>query len=75
MAATEEYRHDEDLIASFIERRARPAEGLTVSARFLYTAYKNWCETQRLKPMSGTSFGKKMAARFEKGAEKQRRSV
>lgn len=61
--ATEAYRMEQDVVGQFLADCTRTGEGLTVRAAALYAAYKDWCEKNGEKAMSGTAFGRRMADR------------
>lgn len=61
--ATEGYRQDEDLIASFIEEKCWVQSLALVKAGNLYGAYKAWCEDMGHRPMSGNKFGRRLRDR------------
>lgn len=66
VAATAEYRNEEDIVLQFIGERC--VTGLTAEVRAgeLYQSYKEWAQESGLRPMSSTMFGKKVGARFER---------
>jgi len=63
LAATSEYRADEDLIGQFIEERCWVQSLDQVKASNLYGAYKAWCEDMGHRPVSGNKFGRRLRER------------
>lgn len=64
--AVQEYRSASDLLGLWLTACCKlgPSESGTASA--LYNSYIHWCALNSLKPMSGTSFGRKLSERFKK---------
>jgi P4 family phage/plasmid primase-like protien len=67
-AATEAYRAESDILASFLDERTTKAP--EVAAGQLYEAYKTWAESNGEHAMTGTMFGRRMA---ERGFDKYRK--
>lgn len=72
IAAVDEYRADQDPVGEFIKAccvltgdKQDPATGelYEIEAKRVLEAYKNWCESAGLEPLSGRVFGTKMTAR------------
>lgn len=63
--ATTEYRHEMDVISSFIDECCTVGNG-QIKASEIYGAYIKWAETNNEYRMSNTKFGMEMAKRFEK---------
>ena len=58
LAATEEYRREEDILGQFLTERTRVKKGAKTRAMPLYKAYTNWCEENGITPRANTTFGK-----------------
>lgn len=65
-AATKAYHENEDVVGQFITDSCVIADNAEAPAQDLYDAYESWSKDLGLKPMSGISFGKRIAKRFEK---------
>lgn len=65
IAATDDYKRDEDLIGHFIFDRCVVKDNVEVKAGNLYKTYQKWCEEMGHKPINGTRFGKEMKGRFD----------
>jgi putative DNA primase/helicase len=63
---TEAMREENDVIGAFIADCCVVKANASVKAKDLYEEYKQWCTDNGNKPFSGTRFGKKMSARFQK---------
>lgn len=66
-AATQAYREEEDSMAEFIEERCTVLPGATCYAADLYTAYKEWAESQGEDVISKQALGRRLS---ERGYEK-----
>ena len=67
-AATEQYREDSDVLATFLAERCVMADDLSIGARLLYQAYRQWAGAEGIREreqLSSTAFGRRMAERFE----------
>ncbi len=64
--ATAAYRSDEDTLGLWLSECCLIGEGYSCKAMAAYQAYVQWCEALKVKPMTGTSFGRKMTERFPK---------
>jgi putative DNA primase/helicase len=60
MAATKDYRAEEDEVQQFIDEEVTPAPGKQIRADQVYHHYKIWCAIKGITHMSNTSFGKRM---------------
>jgi putative DNA primase/helicase len=65
-AATESYRHDEDVIGRFIADCIKVNSLGFVTGKKAYDTFKTWCDDAGIEPISGTSFGRKFGAKYEK---------
>ena len=65
IAATEAYRHDEDLIGQFLEARCELDPNAQVKGGELYKAYREWAEEMGMRPISQKFFGVEMKKRFD----------
>jgi putative DNA primase/helicase len=70
--ATDEYQREEDTLTQFIDDRCLVSPTGEVRANELYQAYKDWAIETGLRPMSGITFGKRIAEKFQR--EKRRSS-
>ncbi len=61
-----EYREESDELELFITANCIRNEVGTIRATAFYEAYRIWCGNNSTPPMTSTSFGKKMGAKFEK---------
>jgi putative DNA primase/helicase len=52
LAATEEYREEQDLIGDFVSERCALDPLFTCSASSLYDSYSAWCDENHQRPMS-----------------------
>ena len=68
IAATTEYRSEEDTLSLFVDEICRIGSEYTIAASALYQQYKTWLELNSLgRPMSSTAFGRRMGKQFERG--------
>lgn len=67
--ATEEYRKESDILASFLEENTSMDKEGMIKSSVLYSHYREWCEENGEKSISSTAFGK---ALLEKGVDKMR---
>ena len=65
VAATAQYKKDEDLIDRFISDCCMLGPNFVVQAGSLYTAYQKWAADMGMKAMTGINFGKEMQSRFD----------
>ena len=63
VSATQEYRHESDVLARFIEDRCLKTPKATAQARALYEAYREWAEHSGETVLSETTFGTRMRDR------------
>jgi putative DNA primase/helicase len=68
MAATSEYREDEDIIATFIDQCCTEGEGEEAASTF-YRSYKHWCLDNGYRPLGSQNLKKRMEG---KGFERTR---
>jgi len=69
-AATEGYRAEMDVLASFIEDRCVEHERAAALATPLYREYQNWCEENGEQPVKQTKFGLSLRERgFQKALQ------
>ncbi len=68
--AVAEYRHEMDVIASFIDACCIDGQG-SEKASVLYAVYCRWASENNEYKMSSTKFGAEMSKRFEKSRTKQ----
>jgi len=67
LAATQDYRQAEDVLAQFLADRCVTGEGSWASARELYGAYCQWCEGNSERATSQRRFGEALRERgFER---------
>lgn len=60
LRATDEYRHDMDVLAAFLEERCVVAPGARGTSKALYDAYTAWCQDNAEEPISARVFGLKL---------------
>jgi putative DNA primase/helicase len=60
MAATEDYRREEDILGRFLTECTIQQRGARTRAQDLYQAYREWCDANGITPRSNTTFGKKV---------------
>ena len=63
MQATEDYRHEMDVLEHFLEACCVLQASVSVKASLLYQAYHQWCETSGERSMSQRTFGLRLAER------------
>lgn len=54
--ATDAYRQDMDKLAGFIDERCSIGEKFTVNSSELYSAYKQWCDQENIRPIDSKKF-------------------
>ncbi|MBL8828896.1 MAG: hypothetical protein JNM18_18090 [Planctomycetaceae bacterium] len=69
LAATKDYRDEQDTLGQFIAERCVTSTTATVRATELYHAYTNWCSTTGEQPQKQRAFGTAMT---ERGFERQK---
>lgn len=72
--ATEEYRHDQDLVAQFLDECCVIGPTHRVRSTELYEAYHRWSERGGLRALSQKSLAPKLAERFEKCEDRNGRA-
>jgi putative DNA primase/helicase len=72
MAATAEYREEQDTLAEFLSSECVFNEKAEVSAKDLYAAYVRWCEGAGEKPLEQRTFGVRLT---ERGLGKKKISI
>ena len=65
MAATKEYRQEEDILAAFLVEQCCTGKGHQVKNGDLYRAYCEWSKERNETPLTGQMFGRRMASRFK----------
>lgn len=68
VSATREYRAESDVIGRFIEERCVRGDYAEAKARELYRAFCKWAEATGEKPLTETTFGRRM---IERGFERE----
>ncbi len=63
MAATNEYRTEEDRLAVFINQQCVTGNDYRIKVSALYAAYQAWCKASGEREATGTAFGRAMAER------------
>lgn len=63
LAATQEYRSGEDVIAAFLDDRCELEDGARVVAAALYAEFRTWAERAGERPLSAIRFGEAMEER------------
>ena len=71
LAATQDYRTEQDHVGRFLEECCTLAEGLTITARDLRTAYEAWCTEAGERPWSAKAMAPHL---IDRGCEQQRGS-
>ncbi len=72
MAATLEYRQEQDSLNSFFEERCMMEANAHITAKELYACYVAWCEENGERALSQRLFGQRLA---ERGFTKKKSSV
>jgi putative DNA primase/helicase len=62
-AATEEYKAESDILATFLDECTVKVDDAKIKAGKLYLAWKAWCEANGHNSKNGTWFGKEIAKR------------
>lgn len=62
LAATAQYRAENDPIGQFLHQRVRPSK-TTVRGNELYASYQKWCERNGNRPVSNAKFGRDVKGR------------
>lgn len=63
LAATDDYRADNDPVGQFLSDATEPRPGSWVTAEELYRAYERWCGRNAQEPMQKRSFGRTLGDR------------
>ncbi len=69
LRATDEYRHDMDVLAGFLEERCVTGPGAKGTSKALYEAYEKWCQDNAEEPVSATAFSLRLK---DKGFRRER---
>lgn len=70
LAATEEYRSEEDVFGTFLSECCHLALGVEERSGVLFKEYKSWTKDNELESISITAFGRRMGKKFKKKAKK-----
>jgi putative DNA primase/helicase len=62
--ATQEYRHEEDHIAKFIDERIIIAETASATKTSVFNAYRDWCHENGEKSLAQNSFNRELKHRL-----------
>jgi putative DNA primase/helicase len=60
LAATSEYRNEEDRVSAFIDQRCEMGPKKKEPASELYRAYKDWAQENGEEPLNSTAFGRRV---------------
>jgi putative DNA primase/helicase len=74
LAATDEYRRENEPLTPFIDERCLIGDGYRVQASQLYKAYQQWCEDSHVRDwqrLTLTAFGRQMKKRFKVADDKR----
>ncbi len=66
LAATSEYRAEEDRLADFVDECCTVVSGGKARAARVYGAYRAWAEQNGEHPLTNTNFGRQFAQKFAK---------
>lgn len=66
LAATQEYRQDEDHLQEFINDCCILEPSASVKASQITETYRNWCYFNKIEPLSNKKLGEKLSEKFEK---------
>jgi len=61
--ATAQYRLESDLLGQFLDDCTQEQPGARIKGSALYQAYIEWCKVYGEKPLTGTTFGRRMKER------------
>ena len=61
--ATDEFRHDQDLIGSFIDDRCEEWEDAEIGATWIYRTYVDWCRENGEEELNQRRFGQALTER------------
>ena len=62
--STQEYRHEEDHIAKFIDEKILVADGASVTKTAVFNSYRSWCQENGEKPVPQNSFNRELKWRL-----------
>lgn len=65
-AATESYRHEEDVIGRFVDTCIKKVPGGFVTGKQVYESFKEFCDESGIDAMSATAFGRRFSVHFDK---------
>ena len=65
-AATDEYKNEMDTLGLFLASECEIGDGCECKASELYNTYAAWAFNNREEVLTGTAFGLKIAAKFER---------
>lgn len=65
--STQEYRHEEDHLAKFIDEKILVADGASVTKTSVFNAYRSWCNENGEKPVPQNNFNRELKARIGVG--------
>ena len=63
IAATADYRAEQDTLGAFIEDECTLSDNAKATAKALYAAYRQWCKLHGEGPMTRTAFGLQLGER------------
>ena len=67
MLSTQEYRHEEDHIAKFIDEKILVADNASVTKTSVYNSYRDWCSENGEKPVPQNNFNREVKSRLGVG--------
>lgn len=62
--ATQEYRHEEDHIAKFIDEKVLVADNVSVTKTSVFNSYRDWCGENGEKPVPQNGFNREIKHRL-----------
>lgn len=62
--STQEYRHEEDHIAKFIDEKILVADGASVTKTAVFNSYRSWCQENGEKPVPQNGFNRELKWRL-----------
>ena len=62
--STQEYRHEEDHIAKFIDEKILVADGSSVTKTSVFNSYREWCQQNGEKPVPQNNFNRELKSRL-----------
>jgi putative DNA primase/helicase len=63
LEATEQFRHESDLVGRFLEEKTQTLPLGSIGATALYGAFISWCKANGEETISNTAFGRRMTER------------